>query len=156
MALPETSRRRKRIRHLAQNSARRANLVWSPLSGAKLTGKVGRNKKAPEGSRVATDASWEVPQERLFTVTDALEAISAETGYSVARLALTWLLRRPSVSGVIIGARNADQLRDNLQATNVSLTAEHMKSLEEASAVQPVYLYWHQRRTSSDRNPPPV
>lgn len=131
-------------------------LVWSPLSGAKLTGKIGRNKTAPVGSRVATDASWEVPEERLYTVTDALDGISVETGHSVARLALAWLLRRPTISGVIIGARNADQLRDNLQATDVSLTAEHLTALDEASAMTAAYPYWHQRRTSSDRNPPPV
>lgn len=131
-------------------------LVWSPLSGAKLSGKLGRNKTAPAGSRVATDASWEVPEGRLFSVTDALEALSAETGHSVPRLALAWLLKRPTISGVIIGARNAEQLRDNLKAAEVDLTADQMAMLDQASAERPAYPYWHQRRTSSDRNPPPT
>ncbi len=131
-------------------------LVWSPLSGAKLSGKVGRHKQAPADSRVATDASWDVPQDRLFAVTDVLEEISEESGHSVARLALAWLLTRPTVSSVVIGARNADQLRDNLAAPDVVLTSEHVARLNAASAVTPIYPYWHQRRTFLDRNPPPA
>ena len=131
-------------------------LVWSPLSGAKLGGKVGRNKTPPEGSRAATDASWDVPEERLYAVTDVLEALSADTGHSVPRLALAWLLTRPTVSSIVIGARNADQLRDNLGATEVRLTPEQVARLDQASMERPVYPYWHQRRTSLDRNPPPV
>ena len=131
-------------------------LVWSPLSGAKLSGKVGRSKRPPEGSRAATDASWEVSEERLYAVTDALEALSADTGHSIPRLALAWLLSRPTVSSIVIGARNADQLRDNLGATEVRLTPEHITLLDTASMERPAYPYWHQRRTSSDRNPPPV
>ncbi len=131
-------------------------LVWSPLSGAKLGGKLGRRKPAPADSRAATDASWDVPQDRLFAVTDVLEEISRESGHSVARLALAWLLTRPTVSSVVIGARNADQLRDNLAATDVVLTPEHIARLDAASAVAPIYPYWHQRRTFPDRNPPPT
>jgi aryl-alcohol dehydrogenase-like predicted oxidoreductase len=131
-------------------------LVWSPLSGAKLSGKVGRHKQAPADSRVATDASWDVPQDRLFAVTDVLEEISKESGHSVARVALAWLLTRPTVSSVVIGARNADQLRDNLAAPDVVLTSEHVARLNAASAVTPIYPYWHQRRTFHDRNPPPA
>jgi aryl-alcohol dehydrogenase-like predicted oxidoreductase len=131
-------------------------LVWSPLSGAKLSGKVGCTKTPPEGSRAATDASWQVPEARLFAVTDALEVLSADTGHSVPRLALAWLLTRPTVSSIVIGARNADQLRDNLDATEVRLTPEQIARLDEASAERPIYPYWHQRRTSLDRNPPPV
>jgi aryl-alcohol dehydrogenase-like predicted oxidoreductase len=122
-------------------------LVWSPLSGAKLSGKVGRTKTPPEGSRAATDASWDVPEERLYAVTDVLEALSADTGHSVPRLALAWLLTRPTVSSVVIGARHADQLRDNLGATEVRLTPEQLARLDEASTERPVYPYWHQRRT---------
>ena len=131
-------------------------LVWSPLSGAKLGGKVGRDKRPPEGSRAATDASWDVREELLFAVTDVLEDLSRETGHSIPRLALAWLLSRPTVSGIVIGARNATQLRDNLGATEVRLTSEQIGRLDEASAERPTYPYWHQRRTSSDRNPPPV
>ena len=131
-------------------------LVWSPLSGAKLSGKVGRNKKPPADSRAATDASWDAPEDRVFAVTDALDAIAVETGYSVPRLALAWLLARPTISSIVVGARNAEQLRDNLAAAEVALNGEHLARLEEASVERPIYPYWHQRRTSSDRNPPPV
>jgi aryl-alcohol dehydrogenase-like predicted oxidoreductase len=131
-------------------------LVWSPLSGSKLSGKVGRRKRPPEGSRAASDASWEVPEEQLYRVTDVLEALSAETGHSVARLALAWVLTRPTVSSVIIGVRNADQLKDNLSAAEVRLTPEQIVQLDAASAQRPIYPYWHQRRTFLDRNPPPV
>jgi aryl-alcohol dehydrogenase-like predicted oxidoreductase len=131
-------------------------LVWSPLAGAKLSGKVGRNKKAPEDSRAGTDASWDVPEERLHKVTDALELISRETAQSIPRVALAWLLSRPTVSSIVIGARNVTQLKDNLGATDVKLSADQITRLDTASAVRPAYPYWHQRRTSTARNPPPV
>ena len=131
-------------------------LVWSPLSGAKLSGKVGRNKTPPGNSRAATDASWDAPEDRVFSVTDVLDAVSAETGFSVPRLALAWLLSPPSVSSIVVGARNAEQLRDNLGAAEVRLSPEQLARLDEASAERPIYPYWHQRRTSSDRNPAPV
>jgi aryl-alcohol dehydrogenase-like predicted oxidoreductase len=131
-------------------------LVWSPLAGAKLSGKVGRHKAPPKDSRSATDASWDVPEERLFAITDVLEAISSEVGHSIPRLALAWLLGRPTVSSIVIGARNVAQLQDNLAATQVRLTAEQIARLDQASAVKPAYPYWHQRRTSLARNPAPV
>jgi len=131
-------------------------LVWSPLSGAQLSGKVGRNKKPPEGSRAATDAAWPVPEERLYTITDALEAVAQETGRSVPQIALAWLLARPTVSGIVIGARNAAQLKDNLAVCEIRLTPEQTKRLDDASAERPAYPYWHQRRTYLDRNPPPA
>jgi len=131
-------------------------LVWSPLSGAKLSGKIGRSKKPPQDSRAATDASWDVPEDRLFDVTDALEALAAETRHSVPQIALAWLLTRPSVSSIVVGARNAQQLRDNLNASAIKLAPEQLARLDEASAQKPIYPYWHQRRTFLDRNPPPV
>jgi aryl-alcohol dehydrogenase-like predicted oxidoreductase len=131
-------------------------MIWSPLSGAKLSGKIGRRKQAPADSRASTDASWDVPEDRLFAVTDVLEQISDETGFSMPRLALAWLLARPTVSSVVIGARNADQLRDNLAATEIALTEDQTGRLDAASAVTPIYPYWHQRRSFFDRNPPPV
>lgn len=131
-------------------------MVWSPLAGAKLSGKVGRHKAPPADSRSATDASWEVPQERLFAITDVLETIAQELGHSIPRIALAWLLTRPTVSTIVIGARNVVQLQDNLAATEVRLTAEHIARLDQASAVRPAYPYWHQRRTSLVRNPPAV
>jgi aryl-alcohol dehydrogenase-like predicted oxidoreductase len=131
-------------------------LVWSPLAGAKLTGRVGRNRPPPQGSRAATDASWDVPEDRLFAITDVLDALASETGRSVPQIALAWLLSRPTVSGIVIGARDVPQLRDNLGATDVRLDADQMTRLDAASAVPPVYPYWHQRMTMAERNPPPV
>jgi len=131
-------------------------LVWSPLSGAKLTGKIGRNRPPEAGSRVATDASWPVPDDQLFKVTDALETISKEVGRSIPQVALAWLLSRPTVSSIVIGARNEQQLRDNLAACELKLTAGQLAALDKASATPPAYPYWHQRRTMMSRNPPPV
>ncbi|MDQ7990282.1 MAG: aldo/keto reductase [Candidatus Dactylopiibacterium sp.] len=131
-------------------------MVWSPLSGAKLSGKVGRHKAPPEDSRAATDASWKVPDEHLFAITDVLEAVSAETGESVARVALAWLLSRPSITTLVVGARNAAQLRDNLAAAELKLSAEQIGRLDAASALRPAYPYWHQRSSFAERNPPAV
>jgi aryl-alcohol dehydrogenase-like predicted oxidoreductase len=131
-------------------------LVWSPLAGAKLSGKVGRNKPPPAGSRSATDASWDVPEERLFAVTDALESVSDEIGHSIPRVALAWLLSRPTISSIVIGARNVGQMQDNLAATEIKLTGEQISKLDHASAVRPAYPYWHQRATFLARNPIPV
>jgi aryl-alcohol dehydrogenase-like predicted oxidoreductase len=131
-------------------------MVWSPLAGAKLSGKMGRNKTPPAGSRSGTDASWDVPEELLYKVTDVLEAISADTGQSIPRIALAWLLGRPTISTIVIGARNVTQLQDNLAAAEVKLTTGQIARLDAASAVRPAYPYWHQRRTYLARNPPPV
>jgi aryl-alcohol dehydrogenase-like predicted oxidoreductase len=131
-------------------------LVWSPLAGAKLSGKIGRTKAPPADSRAATDASWDIPEQRLFAVTDVLEALSSELGQSIPRIALAWLLSRPTVSSIVIGARNVAQLQDNLAAAQVRLSAAQIARLDEASAVRPAYPYWHQRRTFLARNPPPV
>jgi aryl-alcohol dehydrogenase-like predicted oxidoreductase len=131
-------------------------LVWSPLSGAKLSGKIGRTKRPPDDSRLATDASWPVPEEQLYRVTDALEIVSAEVGRSMPQVALAWLLSRPTVSSIVIGARNETQLRDNLAAAELKLSPEQIVTLDKASAVPPPYPYWHQRRTMMTRNPPPV
>ena len=87
---------------------------------------------------------------------DALDAVAKETGKTVPQVALNWLLGRPSVSSVIVGARNEEQLRQNLGAVGWKLTAEQVQKLDAASAVQPAYPCWHQRSTFPDRNPPPV
>lgn len=129
-------------------------LVWSPLAGAKLAGKFGRNKK-PEG-RAATDASITVPDEQVFRATDVLEVIARETGRSIAQIALAWLLARPSIAGVIIGARNEAQLADNLKATEFKLGEDQIKRLDAATDLRPIYPYWHQRSVFLPRNPPPV
>jgi aryl-alcohol dehydrogenase-like predicted oxidoreductase len=97
----------------------------------------------------------QVDDEHLFKVVDALDAVSAETGKSVPQVALNWLLQRPTVSSIIIGARNEEQLRQNLAAEGWNLTAEQVAALDKASAREPVYPYWHQRQFT-ERNPLPV
>jgi aryl-alcohol dehydrogenase-like predicted oxidoreductase len=111
----------------------------------------------PEVSRLHTtaDAGPPVADEYLYTVVDALAAIVAETGKTIPQIALNWLLQRPTVSSVIIGARNEKQLSDNLGADGWNLSAEQIARLDKASAVTPIYPYWHQRNYP-ERNPPPV
>ena len=131
-------------------------LVWSPLGWGRLTGKIRRGQPLPEGSRLHKTAEQgpQVPEEYLYKVVDALEALSRETGRSVPQLALNWVLRKPTVSSVIIGARNEQQLRDNLAAASFVLTAEQVAGLDAASEVPVAYPYWHQRQFQS-RNPLP-
>jgi aryl-alcohol dehydrogenase-like predicted oxidoreductase len=133
-------------------------VVWSPLGWGRLTGKIRRGHPLPETSRLHSqlnkDVGPPVPQEHLFNVVDALDQVAAETGKTVPQIALNWLLDRPSVSTVIIGARNEEQLRQNLDAVGWKLTPEQTKRLDAASAVTPAYPYWHQR--SFERNPPSV
>jgi len=133
-------------------------VVWSPLGGGRLTGKMGRGRPAPAGSRTAQIGVLgpEPPQELFDAVVAELEAIAAELGRSVAQVALNWVLRRPTISTVVVGARNEEQLRQNLGAVEFQLTDEQVARLDKASARPPAYPYWHQRRTSLDRNPPPV
>ena len=132
-------------------------LVWSPLGWGRLTGKIRRGQPLPEVSRLhkTADAGPPVADEYLYTVVDALDAIAAETGNTVPQIALNWLLQRPTVSSVIIGARNEKQLRDNLGADGWNLSAEQIARLDKASAVTPIYPYWHQRNFL-ERNPLPV
>jgi aryl-alcohol dehydrogenase-like predicted oxidoreductase len=133
-------------------------LIWSPLGWGRLTGKIRRNQPLPEVSRLPVTAKYGPPvdDELLFNVVDVLEALAKETGKSIPQIALNWLLRRPNISSVIIGARNEEQLRDNLAAAGWSLTPEQVARLDAASYTTPVYPYWHQRQTALDRNPPPV
>jgi aryl-alcohol dehydrogenase-like predicted oxidoreductase len=131
-------------------------LVWSPLGWGRLTGKIRRGQALPELSRLhkTADLGPRVPDEYLYRVVDALETLSAETAKSVPQLALNWLLRKPTVSTVIVGARNEQQLRDNLVAASFALTAEQVARLDEASQPQIPYPYWHQRQFQN-RNPLP-
>lgn len=131
-------------------------LVWSPLGWGRLTGKVRRGSPLPQESRLHDTAKYGPPveDERLYGVVDALEEVAKETGKSVAQIALNWLINRPTVSSVIIGARNADQLKDNLAAGDFRLSEEQMSKLNAASAVTPSYPYWHQRQFV-ERNPFP-
>jgi aryl-alcohol dehydrogenase-like predicted oxidoreductase len=123
-------------------------LVWSPLGWGRLTGKIRRGVPLPEGSRLHETAAFGPPvdDERLFDVVDALDEIATETGHTVPQLAIAWLLARPTVSSVIIGARNEAQLRANLEAATVELAPEHVERLDAASAVSAPYPYFPYRR----------
>lgn len=116
-------------------------LVWSPLGWGRLTGKIGRDRPIPAGSRLHETEQFAPPvdTEQLYNVIDALEAVAAETGKTVPQIAINWLLRRPTVSSVIIGARDEEQLRDNLGALGWSLTPEQVAALDAASDVLPSY-----------------
>jgi aryl-alcohol dehydrogenase-like predicted oxidoreductase len=133
-------------------------LVWSPLGWGRLTGKIRRGSPLPEVSRLHSiaDAGPQMPDEYLYCVVDALENVAIETGKTVPQVALNWLLQRPTVSSVIIGARNEEQLRQNLGAVGWNLTADQIAQLDLASNREPVYPHWHQRKTFSGRNPLPV
>ncbi len=132
-------------------------IVWSPLGWGRLTGKVGRNKPLPGQSRLhaTAEAGPPVEDDHLYRVTDALEAVSAETGRSIPQVALNWLVSRPSVTSVLIGARNEEQLKQNIEATSWQLTLEQIATLDRASLTTPVSPYWHQVRFS-ERNPFPT
>ena len=132
-------------------------LVWSPLGWGRLTGKLRRGKPLPETSRLHKTGEMGPPveDEYLYTVVDALDAVAAETGKTVAQVALNWLLQRPTVSSLILGARNEEQLRQNLGAIGWSLSADQVARLDKASERTPIYPYWHQRQFG-ERNPLPV
>ncbi len=122
-------------------------LVWSPLGWGKLTGKIRRGQPAQPGSR-AHDIAGTGPKyedEHLFRIVDALDAVARETDRSIPQVALNWLLRRPTVSSVIIGARNEEQLVQNIGAVGWTLTPEQVARLDAASDVTPAYPVWHQR-----------
>ncbi len=133
-------------------------LVWSPLGWGRLTGKIRRGQPLPETSRLHKTAEQgpQVEDEYLYKVVDALDAVAQETGRSVPQVALNWLLHRPTVASIIIGARNEEQLKQNLAAADFSLSQAQVAALDKASAVNPAYPYWHQRGTFPGRNPPPV
>lgn len=131
-------------------------VIWSPLGWGRLTGKIRRGQPRPEVSRLpgSSDFGPPVDEERLYRVVDALDRIAEETGKTVPQIALNWLLQRPTVSTIVIGARNEEQLKQNLGAVGWNLTPEQVAVLDEASAVTPAYPYWHQR--TFERNPSPV
>jgi aryl-alcohol dehydrogenase-like predicted oxidoreductase len=132
-------------------------VVWSPLGWGRLTGKIRRGQALPKVSRlhVTADNGPPVADEYLYRVVDALDGIAKETGKSVPQIALNWLLQRPTVANVIVGARNEEQLHQNLGAVGWSLTPEQVAKLDTASATTLAYPYWHQRGFT-ERNPPPV
>ena len=133
-------------------------LVWSPLGWGRLTGKIARDRPVPESSRLHETEQFAPPveAEHLYRVVDALEAIAADSGRTVPQVAINWLLQRPTVSSVIIGARNEAQLKDNLGAVGWSLTAEQIASLDQASDVLPPYPHtpYRQQEGFARLNPP--
>ena len=132
-------------------------MVWSPLGWGRLTGKIRRGQSAPPSDRLRKTADYGPPvaEEYLFKVVDALDEVAQETGKSIAQISLNWLLQRPTVSSVIIGARTEEQLRQNLGAVGWNLTPAQVAKLDQASAVTKTYPYWHQAGFA-ERNPFPT
>lgn len=122
-------------------------VVWSPLGWGKLTGKIRRGQPAKPGTRAhdIADTGPAFPEERLFKIVDALDLVAKETGKTIPQVALNWLLQRPTIANVIVGARNEEQLVQNIGAVGWSLTPEQMTTLNAASEVQAAYPVWHQR-----------
>ena len=134
-------------------------VVWSPLGWGRLTGKIRRGQPPPSTSRLpeTSEQGPPVDDEHVFKVVDSLDEIVKETGKSVPQIALNWLTQRPTISSVIIGARNEEQLRQNLGAIGWTLTKEQMSKLDAASQTTLPYPYWHQRQNfNPGRNPPSV
>jgi aryl-alcohol dehydrogenase-like predicted oxidoreductase len=131
-------------------------LIWSPLAGGLLSGKYQRGKEPPSGSRHTTE--WSEPpiyhQEKLWDTIDVLLEIAADRGVSAAQVALAWLLDRPGVTTVIVGARTEEQLGDNLAAADLTLSDSEVARLEEVSRPPLLYPFWHQRASASDRLSP--
>lgn len=134
-------------------------VVWSPLGWGRLTGKIRRGQPLPEGSRLHDTAGFAPPvdEERLYRIVDALDAIAADTGKTIPQIALNWLLQRPTVSSVLIGARNEEQLLQNLGAVGWNLSAEQVALLDAASRVTPPYPYYpYWNGMFAERTPAPV
>jgi aryl-alcohol dehydrogenase-like predicted oxidoreductase len=131
-------------------------MVWSPLAGGLLSGKHRRNADAPQGSRQL--AGWKEPpiadENKLYDIVDELVAIGEARGVSAAQIALAWLLGRPAVSTLIVGARTEDQLKDNLAAADLKLTAEERARLDKVSQPVLLYPYWHQKMSAASRLSP--
>lgn len=125
-------------------------MVWSPLASGLLSGKYNRNQPNPKDARVAQGGSplqsEEKDHERLYRIVDVLQQVAEEAGKTVAQVSLNWLLQRPTVCNLIIGARNEEQLIQNLGAIGWNLSVDQVKRLDEVSAQLPVYPYWHQRQ----------
>jgi aryl-alcohol dehydrogenase-like predicted oxidoreductase len=127
-------------------------LVWSPLAGGLLSGKYRRGVQPPSGRHVG---DWDEPpvydEDRLYDTIDTLVAIADGYGVSAAQVALAWLLGRPAVTSLIVGARTDDQLADNLKAADLVLSADERQQLDDVSAIPLLYPHWHQANTAKDR-----
>jgi len=128
-------------------------LVWSPLAGGLLSGKYRRGRQGPEGARHLTD--WREPpvrdEDRTYDVIEAAVEIGEAHGVSAAQVALAWLLGRPGVSSLVVGARTEEQLADNLAAAELELSDAERARLDELSAPALIYPHWHQAKTAADR-----
>jgi aryl-alcohol dehydrogenase-like predicted oxidoreductase len=128
-------------------------LVWSPLAGGLMSGKYRRGQSGPEGSRHLTE--WDEPpvrnEDQLYDTIDVLIEVAEKRGASPAQVALAWLLQRPAVTSVVIGARTEEQLADNLGAADLELSEDELGRLDQVSALPLIYPYWHQAKTASDR-----
>ena len=132
-------------------------MVWSPLGWGRLTGKIRRGQPLPEGRIKSGGAEGGPPVDdaRLYDVVDALDAVATDTGKTIPQVALNWLLQRPTVCNIVVGARNEEQLKQNLGAVGWKLSPEQIKVLDDASRVTPTYPYWHQMGFD-ERNPKPT
>jgi aryl-alcohol dehydrogenase-like predicted oxidoreductase len=131
-------------------------MVWSPLSAGRLGGKYRRDNPMPSDSRIAQGGGEgpAIPEEYWYGIIDVLDELAEETGKTVAQVALNWVLQRPTVCNVIIGARNEEQLEQNLGAIGWNLSTEQIKRLDAASDREPVYPYWHQRKSPHLKSAP--
>lgn len=123
-------------------------IVWSPLASGRLSGRINRAHPMPAADSRYSQGGGQGPdveQEFLFNIVDVLESIAQETGKSIPQISLNWLLQKPTISSLVVGARNEKQLKENLGAVGWRLSAEQISRLDEISAVTPVYPYWHQR-----------
>jgi aryl-alcohol dehydrogenase-like predicted oxidoreductase len=131
-------------------------VVWSPLAGGALTGKIRRGEPVPDGTRASQlglERAGEL--ERLYRIVDVLDEVANEVGRTVAQVALNWVLRRPTIASVVLGARHEAQLRENLGAVGWELNKEHIAKLDAVSAMRPSYPTWHQR-LNPRLNPAPI
>ncbi|AFE10705.1 aldo/keto reductase [Corallococcus coralloides DSM 2259] len=129
-------------------------MVWSPLAGGFLSGKYRRNAEGPEGARRTTFDFPPVDRERAYNAIDVMDEVAKETGTTVARVALAWLLHQPHVTTVILGAKTQAQLEDNLAASELRLSPEQLAKLDAVSKLPPEYPGWMVERQNADRLPP--
>lgn len=120
-------------------------MIWSPLAGGALTGKFRRGKPAPANTRIGSSEFIPYDSERLYKIIDVLDEVAEESGKTLAQISLNWLLQRPTVSSLVVGARNEEQLRQNLGAVGWKLTPTQIAKLDAASSSPAIYPYWHQQ-----------
>ena len=126
------------------------SLIWSPLAGGFLTGKFRRGRAAPQDTRrVQRGDPGTIDEDKGYDIVDVLEEIAQAHDASIAQAALNWLLRKPGVTSVLVGARREVQLVDNLKAASWQMSADEIQRLDEVSATPPIYPYWHQRRNNT-------